>query len=223
MQKPHYTEGLANTRKTLGHLVTFQLCGRCVQCADSTPGRVPLKQWWKLTFLFLSSNNMAFKMLLTPHNSLMVPFTQVSEAVHPNSDPSDSPAADTQGRRASRMDENVNIRLALTGGRVLWSRVASPSCKPPHFHIHPSLLPLADSWIHTNTKHRMWFGWEIAKSKFGPFILSRQWNIFMRLCYKQRCIWIKTSEKKLLEYQRKLMLYLWKFSNSECRLTSCLK
>lgn len=36
---------------------------------DSTPGRVPLQRWRKLTFLFRSSNNVAFKMLLTLHNS----------------------------------------------------------------------------------------------------------------------------------------------------------
>lgn len=36
---------------------------------DSTPGREPLQRWRKLTFLFRSSNNVAFKMLLTLHNS----------------------------------------------------------------------------------------------------------------------------------------------------------
>lgn len=38
-------------------------------------------------FFFLSSNNVAFRRLLTPHISSAAPFTRVSEAVHPNSDP----------------------------------------------------------------------------------------------------------------------------------------
>lgn len=36
---------------------------------DSTPGRVSLQRWRKPTFLFRSSNNVAFKMLPTLHNS----------------------------------------------------------------------------------------------------------------------------------------------------------
>lgn len=36
---------------------------------DSSPGRAPLQHWRKLTFLFRSSNNLAFKMLLTLHNT----------------------------------------------------------------------------------------------------------------------------------------------------------
>ena len=63
---------------------------------------------------------MAFKMLLTAHNSLMVPFTRVSEAVHPNFDPPDRPAAHARGRGAGAMDGNVNIQArALTGGLLV--------------------------------------------------------------------------------------------------------
>lgn len=145
--------------KTPGHLVTFQLCGRCAQCADSTPGRVPLKHWWKLTFLFLSSNNMAFKMLLTLHNSLMVPFTWVSEAVHPNSDPSDSPAANMQGRGASRMDGNVNFRTRSDR----WARFVITRClaRPQTSPFPYSSVSSASSWqLKTNTKHRMWSEWD---------------------------------------------------------------
>lgn len=80
------------------------------------------QQWWRLTFLSLSSNNMAFKMLLTLHNSSIVPFTWASEAVHPHSDPRDS-------RRADRMDGNVTGRLPLTGG-LLCDRTLHTSTFP---------------------------------------------------------------------------------------------
>lgn len=160
--------------------MTFQPRKCCIQRADSTPGRVPLKQWWKLTFLFLSSNNMAFKVLLTPHNSLMVPFTEVSWAVHPNSELSDS-----HGSR----------HTGLWSGQAWWKCQHRANCdKPatfviacclakPHAPTFPysSSLPLADSWIHTDTKHWMWFG------LVCEYFLGN--GIYLQ-CYKQTYIWI---------------------------------
>lgn len=60
---PITLKGCLTGEKLQATLWHSKLCRRCTQCADSTPGRMPLRQWWSLTFPFLSSNNMAFRCL----------------------------------------------------------------------------------------------------------------------------------------------------------------
>lgn len=106
-KQPHHTEGLAKGRKTTSwhsssadvvYNVPTQPLAGCLSNSDGS---------WPFPVLF--SNKMAFKMLLTPHNSLMVPFTRASQALHPNSDLPDSLAAYTQGCRAARMEMSASV------------------------------------------------------------------------------------------------------------------
>lgn len=152
---------------TWWHPALWTLC-----CANSTPGRVPLEHWWKLTFLFLSSNNMAFKMLLTLHNSSMVPFTWVwgcASKLWPQQ----------QMCRAAEQKDGGKCQLQnklWQVGSFLWSH----GCKPPYFHIHLSFL--ADSWL-ALTQNSECDPNETAQ--FGQSAFSWLWNIFREWCYRQ--------------------------------------
>jgi len=108
----------------------------CVQCADSTPGTLPLKQVMEAD---LSSSSLQttwplggfwlhiFHRRRPSHESLRLCIQTLTH--------SDSP----EGWKCQR--QAPSDRWAVTVITLL----PLPNCTPPHFHIHPSHLLLADN------------------------------------------------------------------------------
>lgn len=122
-------------------------------------------------FFCLSSNNMAFKMLLTPHNSLRVPFTWVSEAVR------ETLTCLTGWQRTHRAAEQMSM-LTLTGELMLWSTycLAKPhTCTFSYSPVFYRLLTVEHTWIQ-NSKCDLDKKWRALSSQWNIFALHFKWR-----------------------------------------------